>query len=419
MSVYKRGKSWSYSIVVGRDEQGRRRRVYEHGFRTKRAAQDARAAAVTARRGGVHVDPSKVTLQQFLLEQWLPRKMPREKRLAMLAIEQGRSVDEVQLDGSDDPDGDHAGRIKLGTYHAYESRLRVHVIPALGGIRMQELVGAQVEGLMVAMADRGLSPKTVKNTYGILNKALGDAVRWGLIVRNPCDVVEAPRVGRADFESWTLDEVRAFLAAIEGDEYLAAWLVFINTGMRRGELAGLTWPNIDLDAGELTIRWTVTESRGDTLWSGPKTKKGARRMALDPVTVAELRRWRSRQAEQRLLAGPAWQRTNGDSFGQQMPDVVFTYPDGSMIRPQTWRRMLHRVCDANGLRRVSPHALRHTYATLALQRAESMADMKALSDRLGHATISFTLDRYAESLPDRDRKLAADVAALWHGADMP
>ena len=90
-----------------------------------------------------------------------------------------------------------------------------------------------------------------------------------------------------------------------------------------------------------------------------------------------------------------------------------------MIRPQTWRRMLHRVCDANGLRRVSPHALRHTYATLALQRAESMADMKALSDRLGHATISFTLDRYAESLPDRDRKLAADVAALWHGADMP
>lgn len=98
-----------------------------------------------------------------------------------------------------------------------------------------------------------------------------------------------------------------------------------------------------------------------------------------------------------------------------MPDVVFTYPDGSMIRPQTWRRLLHKICEDHGLRRISPHALRHTYATLALQASESMADMKALSDRLGHSTIAFTLDKYAAALPDHDRKLATDIARLWHG----
>lgn len=214
----------------------------------------------------------------------------------------------------------------------------------------------------------------------------------------------SPTTGRAKFDAWTLEEVRTFLGVIAEDEHLAAWLVFINTGMRRGELAGLTWPNVDLQAGEVTVRWTFTESRGDTLWSSPKTKKGARRMALDPVTVAALRRWRTTQSRYRMQTGPAWQTTNADSFGRRMPEVVFTYADGSMIRPQTWRRLLHRIFDDHGLRRISPHALRHTYATLALQASESMADMKALSDRLGHFTIAFTLDKYADALPNHDRK---------------
>lgn len=250
--------------------------------------------------------------------------------------------------------------------------------------------------------------------------ASGDAVcavRWGLLTRNPCDVVVSPTTGKAAFDAWTLPEVRTFLGAIVEDEHLAAWLVFVNTGMRRGELAGLTWPNIDLQSGELTVRWTFTESRGDTLWSSPKTKKAARKMALDPVTVTALVQWRSRQTQHRIEAGPTWQSTNADSFGRQMPEVVFTYPDGSMIRPQTWRRVLHKICDEHGLRRISPHALRHTYATLALQASESMADMKALSDRLGHSTIAFTLDKYADALPNHDRKLATDVARLWHGSE--
>ncbi len=211
-----------------------------------------------------------------------------------------------------------------------------------------------------------------------------------------------------------LDRILAAVAAARSGSmsltttcaHMAAWLVFINTGMRLGELAGPTWPNSDLEAGELAVRWTFTESRGDTLWSSPKTKKAAPRMALDPVTVEALKHWRARQTAHRMRAGPAWRPTNADSFGRQMPEVVFTYPDGSMVRPQTWRRLLYRICDEHGLRRISPHALRHTYATLALQVSESMADMKALSDRLGHSTIAFTLDKYADARPNHDRKLA-------------
>jgi integrase len=415
VTVYRRGRTWSYGLDVGTDPEGRRKRIYQHGFRTRKEAADAKAAAITARRGGVVVDPSRLTLEAYLTQHWLPRKMPRELRWVEQSASAGEAIAPVVLDAATDPTSDHAGRVKVGTWHAYESHLRVHVVPRLGSIRLQELVAPHIDALLVDLADRGLSPKTVRNTYAVLATALTDAVRWGLLLRNPCDIVVSPKTSLAKFDAWSLEEVRTFLGVIADHEHLAAWLVFINTGMRRGELAGLTWPNVDLQHAELTVRWTYTESRGHTLWSPPKTRKGARRMALDPVTVDALRQWRTRQDEYRRHAGPAWRTTNADSFGRQMPDVVFTYPDGSMVRPQTWRRLLHKICDDHGLRRISPHALRHTYATLALQASESMADMKALSDRLGHSTIAFTLDKYADALPNHDRKLATDIARLWHG----
>ena len=404
MSVYRRGRSWSWSLEVGRDHDGRRRKIYGHGYRTKSAAEAAREETAVQRRGGIRVDPTTITVAEYLTGWWLPRKMPAQMRDGF----QG----EV-LRGQADPVGDHAGRVKPGTWNAYESRVRVQIVPRIGALRLQELTPADVDRLLDGMAADGRSPKTIKNTFGILKKALGDAVRLELLARNVCDAVDAPTVGRAAFDAWTLEEVQSFLTAIADDEHLAAWLVFINTGMRAGEVAGLTWANTDLEDATLAVRWSYTESRGQTLWSGPKTKKGTRRVALDAATVEALRRWRTRQTELRLAAGPAWQRTVVDSYGQAMSGVVFTHADGTIIRPQTWRRWLTRLCDANGIRPVSPHALRHTLATLALQRSETMADMKALSDRLGHATISFTLDRYADFLPDRDRALAERVAGLW------
>ncbi|WP_370326371.1 tyrosine-type recombinase/integrase [Euzebya sp.] len=409
MSIYKRGKTYTISIELGRDANGKRLRRYRHGFRTVKEAGEALVLWKAELIGGRFVDPTKTTVATYLQQHWLPYKKPALLRQAEEAVVT-REID--PLTDAPEPQG---GEVAVTSYWAYERAVRIHLVPALGGALLQQLRGRQVEDMLRGMQDRGLSPKTMHNVFGVLHRSLEDAVRWELIGRNPCDTVMMPKVPKTPITSWSLPELRAFLAAVRDHEYAGAFMLLISTGIRRGELSGLTWPCVDLDREEIRVRWTLTRGKGGRIWKGPKTRGGGRTIALDSMTVQALKVWHIRQAAMRLAAGPAWQVHNADDFGQALPDVVFTHADGTQVAPERWLKWLTDICEANGIRKISVHDVRHTYATLALEAATSMADMKQLSDRLGHATISFTLDKYAHALPDKDRKLAQDIADLYHG----
>jgi integrase len=157
----------------------------------------------------------------------------------------------------------------------------------------------------------------------VLHAALRDAVRWGYLPRNVATVADLPKGMTPEMHVWSPEQLRTFLEHVRGDSLYAAWLLFATTGMRRGEVAGLRWPDVDLEASRVSPRRPRVVVNYEVVVSEPKTAKGRRSLALDPATVAALRAHRTRQLEQRLAVGERWQDSG----------LVFTWPDGRPIHP--------------------------------------------------------------------------------------
>lgn len=245
---------------------------------------------------------------------------------------------------------------------------------------------------------QGLAPKTVRNAHGTIRKALDDAVKRRYVVRNVASDAQPPRLEHTEMVTWTPEQVQTFLAHVDGDRLYAMWFLYVTTGMRRGEVLGLRWSDVDLDRGRLSIVRQLTVVDGDPIVSEPKTKRGVRTISLDDRTAGVLADHRRRQIEERLAAGPVWEDTG----------LVFTWEDGTLIHPHNPTRWLRETTVELGLPNLGgPHGLRHTYATVALT---SGVPVKVVSERLGHANISITLDTYAHVM-DRDDVEAAEQAA--------
>lgn len=192
----------------------------------------------------------------------------------------------------------------------------------------------------------------------------------------------------------------------------AAWLLFATTGMRRGEVAGLAVEDLDLDRARLLVDRTLGLVDNQLTWKPrPKSKAGQRVIALDPATVKALRQHLARQAATRLIAGPAWQSRQYDAHGQHRDDPIFTWDDGTIISPDRYSEWFRRVYREAGLRRIRLHDLRHTYASVGLRNASGWHEVKVISQRLGHASVGFTLDTYSHVLPAADEQTANTLAS--------
>ena len=201
-----------------------------------------------------------------------------------------------------------------------------------------------------------VAAKTVQNIHGVLSKILGDATQQGVISRSPVDLVNAPTLGKPKHTAWTREQLRTFLLHVAQDELHAGWMLFATTGARRGEVAGLTWDDVDLDGHELHIDWTLGHVGHDMRWKPrPKSEAGKRTIALDPATVEALRAHRRAQLEQRLAAGEAWQDTFTDSAELSRSDLLWTYADGSAIHPKTWYERFLKLSSEAGLPRIRLH----------------------------------------------------------------
>ena len=376
--VYKRGDSWTYVLDVSLPGQ-RRRQKSKGGYRTKRDALSALNEAQGALQRGLYVEPSRLTIETFLNDHWLP------------AIK---------------------SRLRKSTFEGYRSSIRSHVLPRLGEALLQALSPDQLNAFYSELLEEGrrkgkggLSPKTVHNVHVMLHKALHDAVRWSYLPRNVAQFADPPRQtssGKA-MRAWSPAELRSFLQLVEKDPHSAAWVLAANTGMRRGEVLGLRWQDIDFDRRRLAIRQTIISIDYQVEISEPKTARGRRSIALDSGTLTALRSHRVAQNQQKLKLGEAYQ-----DFG-----LVFCREDGTPIHPDRFTQMFDKHVKESGLPRIRLHDLRHTHATLALAAG---IHPKVVSERLGHSTVAFTMDVYSHAIPSMEAEAAETIANLVRGS---
>ena len=291
---------------------------------------------------------------------------------------------------------DYLGGVKPRTTAIYKSDIRNHIKPALGAIRLEALDTHTIQQFYNRMADR-LSAKTIKNIHGVLHHALNQATVNKYIRFNPADACTLPRCERKELKPLDEDQISAFMQAIKGDRFEDLFLVTLFTGLRQGEVLGLTWDCVDFSHGILTInkQMQLHQEEGVEAYKLVSTKNGkARTIAAAPSVLAQLKHRRAIQAEQRLKAGPLWEDSG----------LVFTDDIGHHLTKPTVYRSFKRAVAAIGRPEVRFHDLRHSYAVVAIKSGD---DIKTVQGNLGHATASFTLDVYGH-VTDQMKKDSAN-----------
>ncbi len=286
--------------------------------------------------------------------------------------------------------------VKPRTRDFYADKMRLYVLPTLGNCRLTSLQPAHLQKLYSDLLDRGLSAQTVHHVHTVLHRALRQAVEWNHVPRNVADVAHAPRVKRTEMRVLTAEQANILQMVAADTRYEALIALAVSSGMRKGELLGLRWQDVDLDEGTVHVRRQLDQN-GRV--SEPKTAKARRRIGLPASTVAALRAHKRRQAEHRLLWGPEWEDN----------DLVFCTHQGRPLGASNLSRDFKRLLRRAGLPDIRFHDLRHTNATLLLLQN---TPAKVVSERLGHASIQITLDTYSHVLPSMDRDAADRLEAL-------
>jgi integrase len=440
-SVVRKGDRYYVKIELNADPAtGRRRQKWHSGYRTKREAERARIDLLSRLDRGAYVEPSHQMLAEFL-EEWLraiePTVRPstfdsysrnvRNHVSAHIGSVRLTKVDAGTLNGlyarllasgRRRPSRTGRGYSSAVVERAVELRSDGLTLAATAERLRGELAEADhiTKDTLACLLRRhtaatagghatgaGLDPRTVNYVHTIVHRAFKDAVRWGRLARNPADAADPPRSGQKSdgFQSWDAATLRRFLgeSSESGDRLHALWILLAMTGMRRGEALGLRWSDVDLDAGRLRVVQTVIQVRSKVTIGEPKTARGRRPIALDAGTVAVLREHRRRSVEQRVLVGPAFEDRG----------LVFHHPDGSCLKPDAVSAAFVRRVRAAGLSRLTLKGLRHTWATLALERG---IHPRVVQERLGHSTIAITLGIYSHVVPtlhDEAAQLVADL----------
>jgi integrase len=284
--------------------------------------------------------------------------------------------------------------IRVSTFERYKGIANLHISPALGRLRLKALTPAHVQGFYRWRLDSGLSPATVQKIHVVLHKALSQAVKWSLVPRNVTEAVSAPRPSPKEMHPLSAEEVRRLLGAATGDRLEALWVLAVHTGMRQGELLALKWTDIDLEAGKVSVRRTLTRESGHYTLGEPKTKKSRRTIKLTGAATEALRSHLNRQMADidRL----------GDLYQDQ--GLIFTTDSGAPLNPSNVRnRNLRRLLRKAALPTIRFHDFRHTCATLLLSRN---VHPKIVQEMLGHSTVAITLDTYSHVLPGMGDKAA-------------
>lgn len=360
-SIFQRKDGWwvaSFTIAV--DENGKRTRKTVYG-KTKTEVKEKLSRLQHQKLEGTLVSAQKMTLGAFLLR-WLE--------------------DVVR------PKARHA------TYVSYEGIIRLHISPTIGGIRIDRISAADIQGLYSALERKGASSSIRRLCHAVLRMALKMAVKWRNAPRNVCNDVEAPSIDKRDIKPLDGEQVAKLFNAAQGERLEAIYVVAVSTGMRLGELLGLHWPDVDFENGVVIVRQALSEAGKRFAIGEPKTVKSRRRIELPEFAIAALRDHRKRM------------------IAEDMPATghVFCNRRGGPIRRSNFHRQQFKpLLTKAGLPSIRFHDLRHTHATLLLRNG---THIKIAQERLGHSSIKLTLDTYSHVLPGMQRAEADKFDAM-------
>lgn len=273
------------------------------------------------------------------------------------------------------------------------------LLPKLQPIQIQSYLTKALESGR-SNGKGGLSEKTVLNHFRVLKEALHHAVGWQLLSYNPAEAVKPPRPKHKEIEVLPDEEFFIFLEAAREHRYHMPFLLASTTGMRRGEVLGVRWQDINFTERKLAVRQAVGITNNGLIIKSPKTKKSKRVISLSASSLEALCDHRKRQAAEKIALGEAY-----NDFG-----LVCAHPDGSMIHPRSLSESFTNLIKKLELTRVSFHALRHTHATQCLARG---LHIKVVSERLGHSSVQITLDTYSHVMPDLQEEAALNLESFY------
>jgi integrase len=366
--IKRKESTWLIRIFIGKDAKGKRKYFNKTIHGTKKDAQKFLTAKLREQDLGIFIEPASIYLNDFL-DRWL-EEIARNK-------------------------------VRERTFDNYESLLRNHIRPKLGLKRLCDIQAFEVQKLYNDMIKADYSPKTIKHAHNVLSSALKQAVKWKLLIQNPCDLCELPRMDKKEMKYFTPEETAIFLETAKEDKYFSAFFLAIETGMRPEEYLGLQWKDFDFTNKLVSVRRAlVVKKGGGFIFTEPKTKKSRRSIPISDSLINVLKSHRRNQLEERMKLGVDYQNF----------DIVFASDIGTpLLHGNFLRRHFKPIRDKAKVSKIRLYDLRHTTATLLLSVGENP---KVVSERLGHASVVLTLDTYSHVLPSMQKTATDKIEKL-------
>ncbi|PEM81497.1 site-specific integrase [Bacillus toyonensis] len=349
--IRKRGSKYCIVVDIGPDpETGKRRQKWFSGYKTKKEAEKDVAKKITELNEGTFVEPSKITLKDYLIK-WLEiKKMSIEK----------------------------------STYESYNSYIFTHIVPSIGTIALHKLNVTHIQQCYKNANQNNMSNNSILLMHRILKSALNLAIKQNVISRNPAAFTEIPKKEKTPFQTWTEEEIKKFLFHSQESRYHIACILAITTGMRLGEVLGLRWQDIDFEKHTLTIN--QTSGFDNKIKNTAKTNSSKRTIPLPIETIEALKKHKIKINKDKLRLGSAYQEL----------DLVNCNDLGEVLKRDSFRYHYYQIVESAGVKKIKFHDLRHTHATLLLKQG---VHPKIVSERLGHTDVSLTLNVYSHVLP--------------------
>ena len=379
--VRKRGKRWYYYFDAG-TINGKRKKIERVGGDTKVEALKALREAIMKYERG-YVEPEKMAVEEYL-DDWVENYI-KENR-------------------------------KINTYNRYRGLIDRNIIPNIGSILLKDLRSIHVETMFLEEKKKSISNSSLENIYVVINSALNRAVRLQLIYDNPCKYIERPKRDKFVANVLTVEEFYYILNSLNTEKYndyifSLALQIVLELGLRRGELAGLEWDNVDFKNNTIEIKNNLIVSNGKVYLDTPKTEESERTLYISDNLKKLLKKHKSIQNEHKLRYGQYYQK---NIFNGRKCDFIMTWEDGKYIQPNYYSHRFRKILKKlNFDKPVRFHDLRHTNATLLLSQG---VDFKVIQTRLGHSDINTTLNIYSHVNMEMQKDATKKLNKILHGS---